>query len=440
MSKCVFTEHFDHSKVCPIIKDKLFYRATTTIRFMTFNFKITYKDPNSQARTGVIETQNGKIETPYLIPVATRAFIIGLTKKDIKELKIQALLSNTYHLHLKPSDKVIAKKGGLHKFMNFKGIIYTDSGGFQAFSLGDAKKMGLSKLSVNLERKKHLEKSSENSSLVKITDKGVYFNSIYDNSKHYIDAKKSMEIQSNLGSDAIMAFDECSATNKSLTYQKKALDRTNNWALKSIKYHNKKQALYGIIQGGNNKSLRVKSTKFILSKEFEGIAIGGSFGDSFGDSKNSMLEVIDWIKPLWKNDTRPRHMLGIGWIDDIFELVERGIDTFDCVHMTRIARHGNLLISPDSGGNIKNKFRIKIKKGIFKEDKNKIDKSCSCKTCKTHTRKDMHNLIKKDKMKFGRLATIHNVGFMLSLMENIRQGIKANTFNELKEYYVKVSQ
>ena len=404
---------------------------------MTFNFKITHKGQNSQARVGIISTQNGKIETPYIIPVATRAFIIGLTKKDIKELKIQALLSNTYHLHLRPGDNLIAKKGGLHKLMNFKGAIYTDSGGFQAFSLGDAKKLGLSKLSQNLERKKHLEKSKENESLVKITNKGVYFNSIYDNSRHFIDAKKSMEIQSNLGSDAIMAFDECSGANKSYNYQKKALERTHAWALKSLKYHNKKQALYGIIQGGNNKPLRVKSAKFILSKKFEGIAIGGSFGDSFGDSKNSMLETIDWIKPLWKKDTRPRHMLGIGWIDDIFELVERGIDTFDCVHMTRIARHGNLLISPDSGGNIKNKFRVKIKRSIFKEDNNKIDKNCPCKTCKTHTRKDLHNLIKKDKMKFGRLATIHNIGFMLNLMENIRQSIKNGTFNELKEYYLK---
>jgi len=404
---------------------------------MVFNFKILAKDQNSQARTGIIETQNGKMETPYLIPVATRAFIIGLTKKDIKELKIQDLLSNTYHLHLKPGDKVIAKKGGLHKLMNFKGVIYTDSGGFQAFSLGDAKKLGLSKLSQNLERKKHLEKSKENESLVKITNNGVYFNSIYDGSEHFINSKKSMEIQSNLGGDAIMAFDECSAANKSIAYQKKALDRTHAWALKSLKYHNKKQALYGIIQGGNNKSLRIKSTKFILSKKFEGIAIGGSFGDSFGDSKSSMLEVIDWIKPIWLEDKRPRHMLGIGWIDDIFHLVERGIDTFDCVHMTRIARHGNLTISPSSGGSLKNKFRIKIKKSIFKEDNNKIDKNCNCKTCQVYTRKDMHNLIKKDKMKFGRLATIHNVGFMFNLMENIRQSIKNNKFKELKEYYLK---
>src|SRR3989344_5188784 len=395
---------------------------------MAFTFKITHKDQNSQARTGIIETENGKIETPYLIPVATRAFIIGLTKKDIKELKIQALLSNTYHLHLNPGDKIIKKRGGLHKFINFKGIIYTDSGGFQAFSLGDAKKLGLSKLSQNLERKKHLEKSKENESLVKITNKGVYFNSIYDGSQHFIDSKKSMEIQSNLGSDAIMAFDECSAANKSIAYQKNALERTHAWALNSLKYHNKKQALYGIIQGGNNKPLRVKSAKFILSKKFEGIAIGGSFGDSFGDSKEAMLEVMGWINTLWKDDARPRHMLGIGWIDDIFELVERGIDTFDCVHMTRIARHGNLLISPESGGKISNKFKIKIKSGKFKDQKIRIDNKCRCEFCKNYNRSEAYALVKSDKLKFGRLATIHNISFMLDLMKQIRESIKQDRF------------
>ena len=400
---------------------------------MAFTFKITHKDQNSQARTGIIETENGKIETPYLIPVATRAFIIGLTKKDIKELKIQALLSNTYHLHLKPGDKIIKKRGGLHKFMNFKGIIYTDSGGFQAFSLGDAKKLGLSKLSQNLERKKHLEKSNSNESLVKITNSGVHFNSIYDGSEHFIDSKKSMEIQSNLGADAIMAFDECSAANKSLAYQKKALERTHAWALKSLNYHDKKQALYGIIQGGNNKSLRVKSTKFILSKKFEGIAIGGSFGDSFGDSKSSMLEVIDWIKPLWLKDKRPRHMLGIGWIDDLFHLVERGIDTFDCVEMTRIARHGSLYITPKAGGSIKNKFRIDIAKSKYKRDNNPIDSSCTCYTCQNYTRAYLAHLFRAEEMLAATLASIHNLYFSVNLVKQIRQSILDGRFAEFRE-------
>lgn len=404
---------------------------------MTFSFKILKQDKSSLARTGVITTKNAKLETPYLIPVATRAHIIALSKKDIKDLKMQATLANTYHLHLQPGDKIIKKKGGLHKLMNFPGVIFTDSGGFQAFSLGDAKESGLTKLFQNHERIAHLKKQDKNKSLVRITNKGVHFKSIYDNSDHFLDAKKSMEIQSNLGADAIMAFDECSSANKSIAYQKQALKRTNDWALLSLKHKDPKQALYGIIQGGKYKSLREKSAKFILSHPFEGIAVGGSFGDSYGDSKKAMLDVLDWISPLWKKDNRPRHMLGIGWIDDIFELVERGIDTFDCVHMTRIARHGNLFISPESGGKISNKFRIKIKASRFKDSKEKIDKTCHCEFCKSYNRKQAHELAKTDKFKFGRLATIHNISFMLSLMQKIRQSIKQGKFQQLKAKWLK---
>lgn len=404
-----------------------------------FSFKITHKskDKNSLARTGIMKTAHGKMETPYLIPVATRAFIIGLSEKDIKNIKTQALLSNTYHLYLKPGDKVIKKHGGLHKLMNFKGVLFTDSGGFQAFSLGDAKSLGLSKLHTNTELAKHRKKQNTEKSLVKITNEGVHFKSIYDDSDHFLDAKRSMEIQSNLGADAIMAFDECSSANKSLSYQKLALKRTNDWALLSLKYKDPKQALYGIIQGGKYKSLREKSAKFILSQPFEGIAIGGSFGDSYGDSKKAMSEVLDWISPIWKDDKRPRHMLGIGWIDDIFNLVDKGIDTFDCVHMTRIARHGNLFISPESGGKKSNKFRIKIKKSEFTNDTSKIDKTCKCEFCKKYNRMQAQQLIKSDKFKFGRLATIHNITFMLSLMQKIRKSIKQDKFRQLKAKWLK---
>jgi queuine tRNA-ribosyltransferase/7-cyano-7-deazaguanine tRNA-ribosyltransferase len=404
-----------------------------------FSFKVTHrsKNKNSLARTGIMKTSHGKMETPYLIPVATRAFIIGLSEKDIKKIKTRALLSNTYHLYLKPGDEIIKKQGGLHKLMNFKGVIFTDSGGFQAFSLGDAKSLGLSKLHTNTQLAKHRKKQNKDKSLVRITDSGVHFKSIYDNSNHFLDAKRSMEIQSNLGADAIMAFDECSSANKSLSYQKLALKRTNDWALLSLKYKDPKQALYGIIQGGKYKSLRQASAKFILSHPFEGIAVGGSFGDSYGDSKKAMSNVLDWISPTWKNDNRPRHMLGIGWIDDIFNLVDKGIDTFDCVHMTRIARHGNLFISPESGGEKMNKFRIKIKKSDFANSKDKIDKTCRCEFCKSYNRLKAHNLAKQDKFKFGRLATIHNITFMLNLMKQIRQSIKKDKFQQLKAKWLK---
>lgn len=404
---------------------------------MTFSFQILKKDKYSNARTGIISTSHGNLETPYLVPVATRGFIISLSAKDLKKLKIQSILANTYHLHLKPGDKKIKSLGGLHKFTQFKGPIFTDSGGFQAFSLGDAKESGSTKLLTNLERIKHLKKQNKNESFARITDSGVHFKSVYDNSPHFIDAKKSMLIQSNLGSDIIMAFDECSGADKSLEYQKTALKRTNSWALQSLKYKNKKQALYGIIQGGQYKSLRTKSAKFILSKPFEGIAIGGSFGDSYGDSKKAMLKVLDWLTPYLKADKRPVHMLGIGWIDDIFELVGRGIDTFDCVHMTRIARHGHLFISPESGGKKSNKFRIKIKKSIFKNDKSKIDNLCTCLLCKNYNRSQAQALAKQDKFKFGKLATIHNITFMLNLMQQIRNSIKKGKFQQLKSKWLK---
>ena len=404
---------------------------------MTFSFKVLKKDPKSQARAGIITTKNGKLETPYLIPVATRAFIIGLSDKDIKKLGAQALLANTYHLHLKPGDELIKSQGGLHKLMNFKGIIYTYSGGFQAMSLGDAKSSGATKLSINAQLAIHRKKQSTEKSLVRITNNGVHFKSVYNDSDHFLDAKKSMEIQSNLGADAIMAFDECSTANKSKKYQEEALKRTNEWALLSLKYKNQKQALYGIIQGGQYKSLREKSIKFILSHPFEGIAVGGSFGDSYGDSKKAMLKVLDWLTPIWKEDNRPRHMLGIGWVDDIFECVERGIDTFDCVHMTRVARHGNLFISPESKGNINNKFRIKIKASKFNNSKEKIDKKCKCEFCKSYNRFQAQYLAKTDKYKFGRLATIHNITFMLSLMKQIRKSIKKGKFKQLKTKWLK---
>ncbi|MBS3090999.1 tRNA guanosine(34) transglycosylase Tgt [Candidatus Pacearchaeota archaeon] len=401
------------------------------------SFKITARDKRSRARTGILKTKSGKIETPYLIPVATKARIIALNKKDIKNLNIKCILANTYHLHLKPGDKLIKNSGGLNKFMDFKGIIFTDSGGFQTLSLGEAKRTGYTKLGKNQEREKMILKNEKKPSFVKITDKGIQFKSVYDNSLHFIGPKESMKIQSNLGSDVIMAFDECTPANKSFSYQKTALTRTNKWAVLSLKYHNPKQALYGIIQGGQFKNLRIKSAKFISSLPFDGIAIGGSFGESYGDSKRAMHQIIDWISQYL--DDRPVHMLGIGWIDDLFECVSRGIDTFDCVHPTRIARHKQLYISLESGGNKENKFTIKIVKGRYKNDKTKIDKNCRCSTCKHYTRADLYRLAKEknNNNDYAKLATIHNLHFMLNLLEQIRKSIKAGKFQKLKKHWLK---
>ena len=401
-----------------------------------FSFEILVKDKHSKARAGIIHTAHGKIETPYLIPVATRARIEALSKEDLKKLKIQALLANTYHLHFQPGEKKIKKSGGLRGYMRFNKPFFTDSGGFQAMSLGDTMSDGFSKLGKN-----HEKVRDKKESFIKITNKGVFFKSIYDKKWSFLDAKKSMQIQSDLGADAIMSFDECTAANKSYNYQKEALERTKKWAILSLKHHDKKQALYGIVQGGQFKKLRLESTKFISKLPFDGIAIGGSFGKSYGDSKKAMHQILDWImKELEKNQesyNKPRHMLGIGWIDDLFECVERGIDTFDCVEMTRIARHGNVFITPRGGGNLKNKFRTNIRESDA--TKKPIDPTCSCHTCRHHTKADLYRLklqFKDGNKEFGRLATIHNIHFMLNLCAQIRKSIKNGTFQKLKKQWL----
>jgi len=391
-----------------------------------FSFRILAKDKNSLARTGIIETRNGKIETPYLVPVATRGEVVCLTPGDIKKLKVQCLLANTYHLYFKPGDKIIKKKGGLHKFMNFSGVVFTDSGGFQAFSLGLGKETGARKIGFFPKEKKSNEKEKK---FAEIIENGVWFTSVYDNTKHFIGPKESMKIQSNLGADIIMAFDECTSAFSDKKYIKQSMNRSHKWELESLKHRDKKQAIYGIIHGGWFKDLRIESTRFISKQNFDGIAIGGSLGKT----KKDMYKILDWIIP--KLDERPRHMLGIGWVDDLFECVSRGIDTFDCVEMTRIARHGSLYISPKSGGNIKNKFRISMDSP--KSDANeKIDKDCNCSTCKRYTRKKLRQIAKKKDGKYGRLATIHNVFFMLSLTEKIRKSIKDGSFQKLKKEWI----
>jgi len=402
-------------------------------------FKILAQDKNSRARAGIISTKHGNIETPYLIPVATKGSIKSLTPQDIKKINPQALLANTYHLHLLPGDNKIKNQGGLHKFMSFNKPIFTDSGGFQAFSLGIGAEIGVKKIGFFPGERIPFKKEDNHA---KITKKGVIFKSIYPPYKqHFIGPKESMQIQSNLGADIIFAFDECTSPSSNKKYIEESMHRSHRWEKQSLKYHNLNQALYGIIHGGWFKNLRAESAKYINSLPFDGIAIGGSLGKT----KKDMHKILDWIIPNLNN--RPRHMLGIGWIDDIFNCVEHGIDTFDCVEMTRIARHGNLYISPKAGGNIKNKFRIDIAKQIYESEKSPIDSSCSCHTCENYSRADIRKLYKimcqdrqniEAKSLYGKLATIHNVHFMLDLTSKIRQSILEgnNSFQKLKDYWL----
>lgn len=412
--------------------------------YMTnFSFDIIAKDKKSRARAGIIHTDHGTIETPYLIPVATRAHIISLSQADIKRLNVQALLANTYHLHFKPGDTEIKKQGGLHKHMKFNKPIFTDSGGFQVFSLGQGRVSGARKIGFFPGERTTPEEPD--TSYVRITDEGVWFTSTYDNtSEQFIGPKESMHIQSNLGADIIMAFDECTANSHDYAYTKTSLARTHRWEHESLKHHNPKQALYGIVQGSTFKDLRIESAKYINSLPFDGIAIGGSLGKT----KESMYEVLDYLIP--ELDDRPRHMLGIGFVNDLFECVERGLDTFDCVNATRIARHGNLYVSPRAGGTQKNKFTITIDKPSFEKDKKPIDSVCTCSTCQTHTRAQLRTLLKaykqtkasdiiaanKIKATYDRLATIHNLHFMQNLSRLIRESIIAGTFHKLKKQWL----
>jgi queuine tRNA-ribosyltransferase len=452
------------------------------------SFEILKQDKQSAARLGLIKTRRGDIQTPYLVPVATMGSVRALGSDDLLSLGVQCTLANTYHLHLLPGDELIARLGGLHRFMGLKRPTFTDSGGFQAFSLGFAREHNISKIGnifpeemasseqcsdpkegpdqskdhekclnsdwdhaeiykdyrkkyddnrierriVSSDREKARQKAKKKENLTRISDDGISFKSLADGAWHFLNAEKSMKIQSNLGSDIIMAFDECTSPLSDYDYTRKAMQRTHDWAEESIRYHNKDQALYGIIQGGWFEDLRRESTQAISDQPFNGIAIGGSLGNS----KQDMHQVLDWTVPRLDDD-RPRHLLGIGEIDDIFECVARGIDTFDCVSPTRIARRGSLLLSPQAGGSQDNKFHINIKSAKFKEDISPIDPNCTCSTCATYSRAYLRHLYVSRELSYFRLATLHNLHFMLRFMEEIRESIRTGTFAEMKEKWLR---
>ncbi|KKU77104.1 MAG: Queuine tRNA-ribosyltransferase [Candidatus Giovannonibacteria bacterium GW2011_GWB1_47_6b] len=384
-------------------------------------FRILKKAKNSRARLGIIKTKNGVIHTPAFVPVATQAAVKGLTVEQLKEIGAESVLCNTYHLYLRPGDKTVRKMGGLHQFMNWHKPIWTDSGGFQAFSLGAAISHGVSKIASIFpdegEREHAPQKPKEN--FVKITEEGVRFRSHLDGSFHLLTPEKSMEIQKNLGADLIFAFDECTSPLHDYAYTKKSMERTHRWAVRclasaKLKSKNEKvktdgQALFGIVQGGAYKDLRVQSAKFIGSMDFDGFGIGGSLGKS----KKDMYKVLDWTVPLLPEE-KPKHLLGIGSADDIWEAVKRGVDTFDCVAPTRIARNGSALLA---------KTALNLKSGRYLRDKNPIDKKCGCYTCVNYTRAYVSHLFKAHEMLGPILTTIHNLSFMEALLREIRNRI-----------------
>ncbi len=376
-------------------------------------FRIIKKHSKSKARLGLVRTTNGVMRTPAFFPVATKATVKSLTPEDIRKIGFEGVLANAYHLYLQPGHKIVKKMGGLHKFMNWQGIIATDSGGFQVFSLGMAIQDKVGKILKEGERGqpplRGLPPKIPHSSLVKIDEEGVDFTSYLDGSRHRFTPEISMKIQEDLGADIIFAFDECSSPLADYDYTKKAMERTHRWAKRCLKAKKKKnQFLFGIVQGGLFEELRKESAQFIGKLPFDGFGIGGSFG------KNEMKKTLDWIVPRLPED-KPRHLLGVGYLDDLKNAIKRGIDLFDCVYPTRLARHGTFLTSQGE---------LNISKASYRADKKPIMKNCSCYVCKNFTRAYLHHLFKAKEMLGHRLATIHNLHFMFDFFEKIRRDIK----------------
>lgn len=351
----------------------------------------------SGARLGVLHTPHGDIETPIFMPVGTQATVKSMTPEELKEIGSQIILSNTYHLYLRPGHELVKKAGGLHEFMHWDKPILTDSGGFQVFSLGP---------------------------LRKISEEGVEFRSHLDGSKHFLTPEKAMEIQNALGSDIMMAFDECAPYPASREYVKNSLERTTRWLERCKEAHKnpEKQALFGIIQGGMYKDLREQSAKEITAIDLPGYAIGGL---SVGEPKPMMYDILEHTTPFMPVD-KPRYLMGVGSPDDLIEGVIRGVDMFDCVLPTRIARNGTAMTS---------KGKVVVRNATYAEDFTPLDPECDCYTCRNYTKAYIRHLIKTNEILGARLITTHNLHFLLKLMENIRQAIREDRLLDFREEF-----
>ncbi|AZR73108.1 tRNA guanosine(34) transglycosylase Tgt [Anoxybacter fermentans] len=363
---------------------------------MSFEFRLLKTDSNSKARLGELYTPHGKIETPIFMPVGTQATVKTMTPEELKEVGAQIILSNTYHLYLRPGHELIKKAGGLHSFMNWDRPILTDSGGFQVFSLSD---------------------------LREITEEGVTFRSHIDGSYHFISPEKAIEIQMALGADIIMAFDECPPYPADYDYVKESLKRTTRWLKRCKEAHTRKdQALFGIIQGGMYKDLREESVKETTEVDLPGYAIGGL---SVGEPKDIMYDILEYTTSLLPVD-KPRYLMGVGTPEDLIEGVLRGVDMFDCVLPTRIARNGSVFT----------KFgQMTVRNAKYEADFTPLDPYCDCYTCRNYTRAYIRHLIKRNEILGLRLTTYHNLYFLLKLMERIREAIREDKFLEYREEF-----
>lgn len=428
-------------------------------------FQISNKDSKTKARLGKLSTPHGEVLTPTFNPVGTQATVKTLTPHDLKDIGVQMVLANTYHLMLRPGVETVEKIGGLHKFMNWEGPIMTDSGGYQVFSLGVAQegKEKLTKFTKEYhgyqEYQKYQGEKKEKEILNQvqndtkemhsieevrmhktqrinpavIDDDGVTFYSHLDGSKHRLDPKTSIEMQEKLGADLIVAFDDHESPLWDHAQTQFSLERSNRWGLESLKVHKRTdQLMYGVVHGGLFEDLRIESAQF-TDKHFDAISIGGSYS-----TRERLYKVLEWTVPYFA-ENKPRHLLGIGEIVDMFEAVERGIDLFDCVAATRRARHGSVYISLKNGGSAKkNSFAMQLTNSAFTLDQNPIDPGCECYTCQHFTRSYLSHLFKADELLGHRLATYHNVYFLTHLMEQMRTAIGEGRFVELKKKWIEL--
>ena len=386
------------------------------------------------ARRGRIITSRGIIETPEFLPVGTRATVKSMTPRQLASIGVQGLLANTYHLYLRPGAEAVRKMGGLHTMMNWHRPIMTDSGGFQAFSLGAAKEHGVGKMggvfpgnkAAKPERKAH----KSGLPLAKVDDDGVTFRSYIDGSTHRFTPESSIAIQRTLGADLILAFDECTSPLATKEYTERSLHRTHAWALRCLESpRDPHQSLYGILQGGAYQDLRQEAVDFMIKLPWDALAIGGSLGKT----KEDFHKVLDWTMPQLPPQL-PRHLLGIGEMIDIFEGVERGIDTFDCVIPTRFARTANVMVGPEMPHRTR-RGTLNLRQARYRHDNGPIDPSCSCYTCCNFHRAYLHYLFASKEILAGTLCSIHNITALLNLTQRIREALELGTFEDLKNRY-----
>ena len=358
-------------------------------------FEITHICKQSGARTGILHTPHGDVETPMFMPVGTQATVKFVSPEELKDLGSGVVLANTYHLWLRPGEDIVDQAGGVQKFMNYKGPMLTDSGGFQVFSLAYQRK---------------------------ITEDGVTFKNSLNGDTLFLSPEKSIQIQNKIGADIIMSFDECIPYPATREYVEKSTERTLRWALRGKQAHTRpeEQALFGIVQGGDYEDLRKYCAEKLIEMNFPGYAIGGT---SVGEDKETMYRMVKWASDALPFD-KPRYLMGVGAVNDLLEAVSRNVDMCDCVLPTRIARHGTLMTSEG---------RISIRKAIYKNDFTPLDPECDCYTCRNYTKAYLNHLQRTNEGFGTRLMSIHNLRFLVKLMEDARKAIKEDRFNDFKE-------